>query len=77
MSLCPGLRRSSSGWISAVVNGIPAGQPSITTPTPPPCDSPNVEILNKFSESVHGDYFLSRLIISLSSARVSWPGAED
>src|SRR5438067_11828140 len=30
--------------ISSAVISICGGQPSITTPTPPPCDSPNVVI---------------------------------
>ena len=47
MSLCPGRRRSRSGWMSASESGRRGGHPSITTPTPPPCDSPQVEIRNK------------------------------
>ncbi len=41
-SLCPGLRRSSSRWISAASSGSPGGQPSITAPMAGPCDSPQV-----------------------------------
>ena len=40
--LCPGRRRSRSGWMSAADSGSRGGHPSITTPTPGPCDSPNV-----------------------------------
>src|SRR5258706_10752419 len=39
---CPGRRRSRSGWMSASVKANRGGQPSTTTPTPPPCDSPQV-----------------------------------
>src|SRR4029079_3094080 len=42
MALWPGRRRSSSRWISSAATGIRGGQPSITTPTAAPCDSPNV-----------------------------------
>ena len=42
--LCPGRRRRSSSWISSVVMGSRGGQPSRVTPTPPPCDSPQVEM---------------------------------
>ena len=38
---CPGRRRSSSRWINSSSIDIPAGHPSMTTPTPVPCDSPN------------------------------------
>src|SRR5439155_8310807 len=38
----PGRRRSRSGWMSASVSSIRGGQPSTTTPTPPPWDSPQV-----------------------------------
>src|SRR2546425_42785 len=41
-ALCPGRRRSRSRWISSTVNGRRGGQPSTTTPTAPPCDSPKV-----------------------------------
>ena len=40
--LWPGRRRSRSRWISSSVIGRRGGQPSTTTPTPPPCDSPKV-----------------------------------
>src|ERR1043166_4865066 len=43
----PGRRRSRSGWISASVKASRGGQPSTTTPTPPPCDSPQVVIRNR------------------------------
>jgi len=43
MSLWPGLRRSSAGWMSAsALRGIFEGQPSTTTPMPPPWLSPQV-----------------------------------
>ena len=38
----PGLRRSSSAWMTASVRGMPAGQPSTTPPRPGPWDSPKV-----------------------------------
>src|SRR6266478_4070005 len=38
----PGRRRSRSGWMSASESFRRGGQPSTTTPTPPPCDSPQV-----------------------------------
>src|SRR6185295_13420726 len=44
----PGRRRSRSGWISASESLSRGGQPSMTTPTPPPCDSPHVVIRNKW-----------------------------
>ena len=44
ISLCPGRRRSRSRWTSASVSGMRGGQPSMTTPTPPPWDSPQVEM---------------------------------
>lgn len=39
---CPGRRRSSSAWISSFEILSLGGTPSITQPTPLPCDSPNV-----------------------------------
>src|SRR5438105_6030132 len=36
----PGLRRSSSRWMSAASSKSPGGQPSITHPIAGPCDSP-------------------------------------
>src|SRR5579862_463767 len=45
MSLWPGLRRSRSFWMSASSRSRSGGQPSTTTPTPPPWDSPQVAIL--------------------------------
>src|SRR5947199_4295900 len=42
ISLWPGRRRSNSRWIRASDSSIFGGQPSMTTPTPPPCDSPKV-----------------------------------
>src|SRR4030095_15903901 len=45
---CPGRRRSRSGWISASDNLRRGGQPSTTTPTPPPCDSPQVVMRNSW-----------------------------
>src|SRR5450756_232415 len=42
----PGRRRSRSGWISASESFRRGGQPSTTTPTPPPCDSPHVVMRN-------------------------------
>ena len=38
----PGRRRSSSAWISSTVMGSRGGTPSMTQPTPLPCDSPKV-----------------------------------
>src|SRR5271156_5517641 len=40
--LWPGRRRSRSTCTSASVRGVRGGQPSTTTPTPPPWDSPQV-----------------------------------
>ena len=37
----PGLRRSSSRWMSASASASPGGQPSTTQPIAGPCDSPN------------------------------------
>src|SRR5271157_5912821 len=42
MALWPGLRRSSSFWMSSTARAIPGGAPSITTPMPGPWLSPNV-----------------------------------
>src|SRR5262245_21889581 len=42
IELCPGRRRSNSNWISDSLSSICGGQPSMTAPTPPPCDSPQV-----------------------------------
>src|SRR5688572_33349059 len=36
----PGLRRSSSRWISSFESSSPGGQPSTTPPWAGPCDSP-------------------------------------
>src|SRR3989344_2443651 len=44
--LWPGRRLSSATCISSSVIRIPGGQPSTTTPTAPPWDSPKVVILN-------------------------------
>src|SRR3989338_6653529 len=44
--LWPGRRLSSATCISSSVISIPGGQPSTTTPTAPPWDSPKVVILN-------------------------------
>src|SRR5271169_221903 len=46
--LWPGRRRSRSGWMSASVSGMRGGQPSTTTPTPPPWDSPQVVIRKRW-----------------------------
>ncbi len=46
MALWPGRRRSSSAWISATASGIRGGQPSTTTPTAGPWDSPKVVMRN-------------------------------
>src|ERR1044071_4857290 len=43
----PGRRRSRSGWISAGLNSSRGGQPSTTTPTPPPWDSPQLVTRNR------------------------------
>ena len=37
----PGLRRSSSRWMSEAARATPGGQPSTTQPIAGPCDSPN------------------------------------
>src|SRR5436853_6253231 len=44
----PGRRRSRSGWMSASESFSRGGQPSTTTPTPPPWDSPHVVMRNKW-----------------------------
>src|SRR5213594_4676826 len=41
-ALCPGARRSRSGWMSPSDRGSRGGQPSTTAPVAPPCDSPQV-----------------------------------
>src|SRR5215475_5470595 len=41
-ALCPGTRRSRSGWMSASDSGRRGGQPSTTAPMPAPWDSPHV-----------------------------------
>src|ERR1700722_17403830 len=46
--LWPGRRRSRSTWMSASVSGRSGGQPSTTTPTPPPWDSPHVVIRKRW-----------------------------
>src|SRR5215471_6496944 len=46
IALWPGRRRSSSRWISSTVSGRRGGQPSMTTPTAGPCDSPKVVTRN-------------------------------
>ena len=58
--LCPGRRRSSSTWISSREMGSRGGQPSMTTPTAGPCDSPKVVMrkswpneLDTVSETYH------------------------
>src|SRR5436309_8948830 len=43
----PGRRRSRSGWMSASVSLSRGGQPSTTTPTPPPWLSPQVVMRNR------------------------------
>src|SRR3954465_6984581 len=48
----PGRRRSKSGWISDSDSLSRGGQPSTTTPTPPPCDSPHVVIRNKWPKEL-------------------------
>ncbi|MFM1941772.1 MAG: hypothetical protein RI897_754 [Verrucomicrobiota bacterium] len=47
----PGRRRSRSGWTSVSERARPGGQPSMTTPTPPPWDSPQV-VIRKSSPKV-------------------------
>jgi hypothetical protein len=42
----PGRLRFNMDWIMLSSMGILGGQPSMTTPTPLPCDSPHVVILN-------------------------------
>src|SRR5207249_3473880 len=42
IALCPGARRSRSGWMSASESESRGGHPSITAPIAPPCDSPHV-----------------------------------
>src|SRR5215471_17540112 len=46
IALWPGRRRSSSRWISSTPSGRRGGQPSMTTPTAAPCDSPKVVMRN-------------------------------
>src|SRR5262245_34323313 len=46
MALCPGRRRSSSCWIAPTSTASPGGNPSTSTPTAGPCDSPNVVTRN-------------------------------
>jgi hypothetical protein len=43
----PGLRRSSSAWMSAALIASPGGQPSTTQPIAGPCDSPNEVTANR------------------------------
>src|SRR5258705_10600080 len=47
IALLPGTRRSRSGWMSASDSASRGGQPSITAPTPAPCDSPQVVTRNR------------------------------
>lgn len=55
ISDCPGRRRSSSFWIRASFTGMPGAQPSMTTPTPPPCDSSTSADFIKSAElTAHG-----------------------
>ena len=49
--LWPGRRRSRSRWISSTLIGSRGGQPSTTTPTPPPCDSPKVVMRKEPAEA--------------------------
>ena len=44
--LCPGFLLSRKLWMSSSEIGMPAGQPSITTPIPGPWDSPHVVMRN-------------------------------
>ncbi len=50
----PGLRRSSCFWISSSPRGTPGVTPSTITPTPRPCDSPNVVTLNMLPKVLPG-----------------------
>jgi len=53
----PGFLLSKSCWISDSESSSPAGQPSTTTPRALPCDSPQVEILNK-SPNIEPDLYI-------------------
>src|SRR5262245_25951102 len=46
--LCPGARRSRSGWMSASDSGRRGGPPSITAPMAAPWDSPQVVTRNRW-----------------------------
>jgi hypothetical protein len=58
----PGRLRLSIDWMIPSFKGILGGQPSMTTPIPFPCDSPQVVILNNFPKVFPG------MIVSLMSA---------
>src|SRR3954467_10484560 len=62
---CPGRRRSNSNWISSSEIGTRGGHPSITTPTAPPCDSPQVVIRNSVPKELdmHGVYSWGIVVI--------------
>src|SRR5262245_9888983 len=72
--LWPGRRRSRSRWISAALIGSRGGQPSTTTPTPPPCDSPKV-VMRKIvpSELDIGAGKIATHVAALTRATVSTP----
>ena len=50
----PGLRRSSSGWMSASASAMPGGQPSTTQPIAGPWLSPNEVTQIELAERVAG-----------------------
>jgi hypothetical protein len=50
----PGRLRFNIAWIISSSRGILGGQPSITTPTPLPWDSPHVVILNNVPKVLPG-----------------------
>src|SRR5690554_2578171 len=52
--LWPGRLLSSSNCMSAGESSSPAGQPSTTTPTAAPCDSPQVVIRNSCPKEFPG-----------------------
>src|SRR5499427_9910773 len=54
IALWPGRRRSSSRWISSTVTATRGGQPSMTTPTAGPCDSPKVVTRNELPKLLPG-----------------------
>jgi hypothetical protein len=52
----PGRLRFNMDWMMLSSRGILGGHPSMTTPTPFPCDSPHVVILNNVPNVFPGIY---------------------